>query len=349
MNTRFYFGTCQVGAEKAAKAEVLKEFPYLRFAFSRPGFITYKEEPADHPVIESVSSVFTRLWGNVLGQAKGVDGLQDLVDEIPVQAIAHVFDRDLHVPGDEPPGFVIDARMQTIVDSLKNPRKKEIKWNALPKNGDTVFDLIGVDDEHFFFGEHTHRDSLDPHPGNRPAIELPTESPSRAYLKIEEAIARFKPVVNPGMSVLEVGCSPGGATLAMLSRKLEVTGVDPKEMAPILNGKSGFKFIQKLAKSVNREDLKAVNPDWLVMDMNIAPVEALEELAHVVSVLKKHYGQELKLKQGFLTLKLNDWKLAEQIPQYLHRLDAIGFKGLAATQLCTNRQEFFVYASNFKA
>ncbi|HEV2972274.1 MAG TPA: SAM-dependent methyltransferase [Pirellulales bacterium] len=38
----FIFATCQIGAEPALKAEVARDWPALRFAYSRPGFLTFK-------------------------------------------------------------------------------------------------------------------------------------------------------------------------------------------------------------------------------------------------------------------------------------------------------------------
>jgi len=235
------------------------------------------------------------------------------------------------------------GHIQKIAGELKG-----FTFNGTLRIGDEVYSLIWIDDFHVFLGRHTHTKNLTDSPGNIPNIPLAKDSPSRAYLKIEEAIYRFKPAIEKGLQVLEVGCSPGGATTAMSHRGMLVTGVDPKYMAQEVYKLPGFKFVQKCARDVNASDLMQVNPDWLVMDMNIAPLEALDELNHVVSVLRKNFGKNLKLREGFLTIKLNDWKFASSIPLYLKRLDEIGFKGLHPIQLCSNRQEFFVYASQFK-
>jgi hypothetical protein len=150
------------------------------------------------------------------------------------------------------------------------------------------------------------------------------------------------------MEVLEVGCSPGGATTAMLKRGFKVTGVDPKRMDSSVNRYPEFSFIQKTAESLTREDLKRVNPEWLVLDMNLAPLEALDEIQHVLKLLRENHRGALQLRAGLLTLKLNDWKFAKSIPLYLKRLRELGFQSLIAVQLCSNRQEFFVYAEGFR-
>ena len=46
-----------------------------------------------------------------------------------------------------------------------------------------------------------------------------------------------------------------------------------------------------------------------------------------------------------LTLKLLDWKLAEEIPSYLGRIRSWGYRRVQARQLAHNRQEICVAAS----
>ena len=348
MNSRFYFATCQVGAEKAVKAEVLLQHPHLKFAFSRPGFITFKQDDDRKPMIHLTPGVFTRLWGTVVNQVKDRADFQALIDSIPSKSIVHTFERDQFVPGDEPEGFVANANISAAWKTLPKESAERFRLNVDSEMGEQIYDLIWVDDFHLFLGIHTHGFHFDPSPGNLQKITLPPKSPSRAYLKIAEAIHRFKPKIEKGMQVLEIGCSPGGATLAMLSMGLKVTGVDPKFMNEALYAEPHFKFIQKVAATVTAADLLEVNPDWIVMDMNIAPLEALDELLHVVRCLRQNFGANLKIKQGFLTLKLNDWKFAESIPLYLKRIEEMGFQKLTATQLNSNRQEFLVVAKSFK-
>jgi 23S rRNA (cytidine2498-2'-O)-methyltransferase len=344
MTPRFYYSVCQFGAEKTMKEDILYEFPHLRFAFSRPGFITFKEENGSKPAIIETQGIFARLFGVSVGQSKTPAELEQLIDSIPEGAIVHGFERDTFVPGDEPEGYRKNARLENELKGISH----SLKLGGVPAVNQTVYDLIWIDEGRVFLGKHVHRPHLDTAPGNQPNITLPAKAPSRAYLKIEEAILRFQPKIVPGMKVLEVGCSPGGATIAMLARGLSVTGIDPKYMHESLSREREFSFVQKLAKVVTQEDLSKVNPDWLVLDMNLAPLEALDELQHVIQTLRGVYGRNLKLKTGFLTVKLNDWKFAENIPLYLKRIRELGFQDLTAMQLASNRQEFFVYAENFR-
>ena len=45
----------------------------------------------------------------------------------------------------------------------------------------------------------------------------------------------------------------------------------------------------------------------------------------------------------FLTVKLNQWKLASEIPDWLEHIKAIGMQRVKARQLSTNRQEILIY------
>ena len=64
----FVFAVCQLGAEAAAKAEVARLRPHWRLAFSRPGLLTWKCEPAVAPD-EALAAVFVRAYGISLGRA----------------------------------------------------------------------------------------------------------------------------------------------------------------------------------------------------------------------------------------------------------------------------------------
>jgi 23S rRNA (cytidine2498-2'-O)-methyltransferase len=349
MKPKFYFSICHYGAEKIVKEEVLASNPGLRFAFSRPGFVSFKDADPRGPEIRNPGSLFTRLWGVGLGQASGIDDSVALLGRIPAGSLVQGFERSTFLPGDEPEGFRKGARIRSLLEELQGRLPEPLRFNErIPVTGETVYDLIWIEEGRLFLGRHSFEEGLDPSPGNDPDLLLPEESPSRAYLKIEEAIHRFRPPVRAGLSVLEVGCSPGGATTAMLRRGLRVTGVDPKRMAPAVEAHEAFRLIRKPASRVIPADLLGVNPEWIVMDMNLAPLEALDELNHLTRLLRSIHGNRLRIARGFLTVKLNDWTFASSVPLYLKRISELGFDELAAVQLCSNRQEFFVHARGFR-
>jgi 23S rRNA (cytidine2498-2'-O)-methyltransferase len=355
MNPRFYFATCQIGAEKAVKTEVLAEHPDLRFAFSRPGFITFKEVSDEGPALELKRSVFTRLWGEVLSQTRDRATLPELFALIPQGTPVQGFDRDEAIPGDEPDGFVRNAHIKGILAEYAASSGSAETGNSITLSdvravpGKPVLSLVWVDDFHVFLVRHLPAARQLGTAGNLFDTPLPAHAPSRAWLKLEEAIARFGPPSEKGWKALEIGSAPGGATTALLDRGFTVTGIDPQFMDERVLARSEFTHIRKPARFVEAAELKDCNPDWLVMDMSIAPSDAIGELVHVTGLLRSLFGKELKIRKAFLTIKLNDWKYAAEIPQYLKRLEQAGFRDMKAIQLASNRQEFLVYAAGFRS
>ena len=80
--TAFIFVCCQHGSEKALKSEIAEAYPGLNFAFSRPGFLTFKLTPeASLPLKFSLASTFARTSGWSFGKATGDDAAA-LIDDI---------------------------------------------------------------------------------------------------------------------------------------------------------------------------------------------------------------------------------------------------------------------------
>lgn len=67
----FFFCTCQIGAEPALKDEIARDWPGFRFAFSRPGFLTFKTAIGHLPDDFDPRAVFVRACGLSLGKVSG--------------------------------------------------------------------------------------------------------------------------------------------------------------------------------------------------------------------------------------------------------------------------------------
>jgi 23S rRNA (cytidine2498-2'-O)-methyltransferase len=67
----FLFVTCQIGAEGAVKGELGRRWPEFRFAFSRPGFLTFKLPPGHGLAGDfDLEAGFVRAYGFSLGAVK---------------------------------------------------------------------------------------------------------------------------------------------------------------------------------------------------------------------------------------------------------------------------------------
>src|SRR5262249_14616804 len=115
--SKFLFATCQVGAENALKREIARVWPEFRFAYSRPGFLTFKlPNGATPPDDLDLRSTFARAYGLSLGKATGatlderIRQVWDLVGKLPVDDV-HAWPRDIHEPGarDYEPGMTTAA------------------------------------------------------------------------------------------------------------------------------------------------------------------------------------------------------------------------------------------------
>lgn len=362
------FALCQLGAESAAKAELLRRRPQDRLAFMRPGLLTWKCEPA--PSAEELAAglsraVFLRSVGASLGLVSSVaDVVQRVRGLLAAESVLssgwglQVFareGRESQDPSDE--ALAADERRVAEVSAAIALALPELALHPGParRAGQLILDVVlpplprsggadqpdpGVSDrkaEPWLLGLHRHHLGRSPHPGGRPPLRLPLEAPSRAWLKLEEGLLWSGLPLRAGQVAVEIGAAPGGASYALLQRGLTVVGVDPGAMDPRLLALPRFTHLQTTLADLRREALPA-RVDWLLLDVNLAPPVALHALRRLVSTLRS------TLRGALLTLKLNDWGLAEQIPRWLEQVAAMGFEDVRATQLCSNRQEICIAA-----
>ncbi|HUY31888.1 MAG TPA: SAM-dependent methyltransferase [Pirellulales bacterium] len=340
--------TCQVGAEHAVKLELARRWPAFRFAYSRPGFMTFKL-PADQPLADdfNLESVFARSYAFSLGKAAGGDParlarqVRELAGDRPYEKL-HVFPRDTAAAGEHgyEPGLTpaADEAAALIRAELDRDQldRDQLDRRPLAREGQLVLDCVLVQPNEWWVGQHRARGWASCRPGGLSRLKLPDDAVSRAYLKMEEALRWSKLPARPGQRVVEIGCAPGGSCQALLRRGMSVAGIDPAAMHPALLAHPNFVHIRKRAADVRRRDFRQVR--WLVADMNVAPTYTLDAVEAIVS------HPQVDVRGLLLTLKLLDWNLAEQVPGYLARVHAWGFPYVRARQLQHNRQEICVAA-----
>jgi 23S rRNA (cytidine2498-2'-O)-methyltransferase len=347
MSARFVFVTAQPGAERPLKNEIAREHAELRFAFSRPGFVTFRSS-GDIDGDFVLRSVFARTWGYSLGKVGGTDDAQRVRDvwRLVAEQLAgktprhlHVWQRQRPLPGDDDYDGGADEVALTIGALLaeKRPGSAErLNVNAVAAAGELVLDCVLVERQEWWLGWHRAASPETRWPGGVPPIPLPERLVSRAYLKIIEALEWSELPVAAGDRCVEIGSSPGGSCLALLERDLKVTGIDPAEMDPVVLAHPNFTHLRARAKDVKRSVFRDCR--WLVMDANVAPNYTLDTLG---GVLKDGGARPEGL---VLTLKLTDPALAEGLPAIADRLRGYGFSRVRMRQLAYNRQEICAVA-----
>ncbi|HWN36957.1 MAG TPA: SAM-dependent methyltransferase [Gammaproteobacteria bacterium] len=343
MSARFLFAATQAGAERALKNEIAREHPELRFAFSRPGFVTFRlsHEPRRDFALRSV---FARTWGYSLGKVGGADDAQlardawqHVGEQVPDERVRHlhVWQRERALPGDEGYNGAADELARTIGTLLveQRPQRGEPppNVNGIAAAGELVLDCVLVERNEWWLGWHRADAPETRWPGGVPTIALPARLISRAYLKIVEALEWSELPIAAGDRCVEIGSSPGGSCLALLERGLHVTGIDPAEMDAEVLAHPGFTHVRARAKDVKRSVFRDCR--WLVMDANVAPSYTLDTLDGVLT-------QAGARPEGLvLTLKLTDPALAGKLPQLTERIRRHGYRRVRMRQLAFNRRE----------
>jgi 23S rRNA (cytidine2498-2'-O)-methyltransferase len=315
VTTSFAFATCLPGLEPAVKLDVARVRPELRFAYSRPGLVTFKSpttiSPADRP-----GSVFARVWGASIGATRDPDDAAHKLAQVGATRV-HVFARDPEAQIDLSP-------WSHAVAAIASGRAHD---------GELVADVIvAADDEPAWLGLHRQDSEHLPHPGGAIPVDVPADAPSRAYAKIEEAIAWCELPIAAGQVALEIGAAPGGAVMALAKRGVEVWGVDTGELADNVRALPGVHHMPIKVGALRWEDLPA-SIDWLLVDVNLAPQVALHEVARLMPRLAP------TLRGAVFTLKLNDWAFVSELGVLADRIAAFGFRDVRMRHLPSNRRE----------
>lgn len=344
----FLFTVCQVGAEKVLKAELARDWPTFRFAFSRPGFVTFKL-PAEMRLATDfdLRSTFARTYGFSLGKAQGQDAellagrVWELAGKLNPEQV-HVWQRDTAIPGEdgfEPGPTSLSEEVARLIVAARPPARRparEVVANQESRPGELVLDCVLVEPDEWWVGFHQATSVPTCWPGGVPPLQRDRHVISRAYWKITEALAWTRLPIKPGDHCAEIGSAPGGASQALLERGCSVLGIDPAEMDEELREQAQLTHVRKRATNVKRREFRKVK--WLFADSNVAPKYTLDMVEAIVT------HREVNVRGLILTLKLLDWELAEHIPEYAARVQSWGFERVATRQLAFNRREICLAA-----
>ena len=300
------------------KLDVARRRPELRFAYSRPGLVTFKSPSTIAPDDRS-GTPFARVWGASIGASRDPADAAHRVAQLGATRV-HVFARDVADDDEGPDLSAWRAALQA--------------WPTGPAHdGELVADVIVArGDEPAWLGLHRQDDQHLSHPGGAIPVDVPADAPSRAYAKIEEAIAWAKLPIAAGQVALEIGAAPGGAVMALAKRGVEVWGVDTGELAPQVLALPGVHHLALKVGALRWEQLPP-RVDWLLVDVNLAPQVALHEIARLMPKLSP------TLCGAVITLKLNDWSFVEQLPSLVARVESFGFRDVRLRHLPSNRRE----------
>ena len=160
-------------------------------------------------------------------------------------------------------------RGELIQEGLRKIKTQKISYDApLPKYVYGGFTLL---DEQTLFAAKTTT-SYYPH-GIVPLLEDKTP-PSRAYLKLLEALHLTQRFPKAGEKCLEIGASPGSWTYFLAKMGLDVMACDRSELDPKVMQAGNIQFIKGDAFKLTPDKVGSI--DWLFSDIICYPEKLLE-------------------------------------------------------------------------
>ena len=130
--------------------------------------------------------------------------------------------------------------------------------------------------------------------------------PSRAYLKLWEALTRIGKWPGPGESCLDLGAAPGGWTWVLQQLGAYVTAVDKAPLDPAVAGLPGVSMLQESAFALAPRPV-----DWLVCDIIAYPARlhtlvtnwiAAEAPGRIVCTVKLHGETDFAAQEAFAAI-----------------------------------------------
>ncbi|HEY5960927.1 MAG TPA: SAM-dependent methyltransferase [Polyangiaceae bacterium] len=356
----FMYVIAQPEAKPLLVSALERVHPGLRLAYSRPGLYSFKAPEPELPLDFRAQVPFARHDGFALGAVKDRSTLTQWLAPLRSALRLHVFARDAGEGKPRATPEAVERCRRALLDSHPSCFNPE----GTPAIGDWVLDVILPPDvpsrspslaadvaatdadaatEPWFVGYHRHDASRSPLPGSVARRAMPETAPSRAWSKLEEATDWANLPLRAGDVAVEIGCAPGGAVMALVDRGLEVVGIDPAAMDPRLMAhctqiQASFRHIAQPVAAVTREFLPK-RVDWLLSDANLAPQVVLRTLSHWCKWLRP------QLRGVVFTMKLNDRRVADALPQLIARVGEFGLGEPRAVQLPSHRQEVVVIAT----
>ena len=321
--TEFLFALTNPGTEKALKLELDAAGLCWRSSYQRRGFVTFKADvPISLKSLEVELGCARRLCLS-LGKSTTREEAVARLGDLGVIHYAKFHDR----------------KMQGI---------DQLDPVVRPLAGELIGTVVELGEGEFWSGVHRHRPFLSPDPAGDSGIVMVERSPSRAWLKLEEAVRFFDLKITSQDIVVELGCAPGGVVLALLDRGVSVIGVDPAKMAEVvmkwaisnredgLAGGPWFYHCRKPAALVSKRDL-GQGVTWFMSDMNQSPEVVLRECARFCKMAPS-------IKGVLITLKLTDLAQVTEKVAWFAALREMGFKTVRLQQLAVHHKEFALLA-----
>jgi 23S rRNA (cytidine2498-2'-O)-methyltransferase len=336
----FLLATCQAGAEATLAGRMLPLLQGAGRGAWRRGLVTVRlppgADPPDDPLAGPLAgAVFARTLVRCFGQVSGADDATRtgaLLDLVPRAAFGrlHLWPRDPRAAAnDDPHGTGLAASRTALHEALPGLASEQAT------TGELVLDVVVDGPERWWVGWHRATTPSSHWPGGFHPRSLPGDKVSRAWLKLDEALVSFAIPLAAGARAVELGAAPGGASQRLLEAGLDVVGIDPALVDPLVAAHPRFTHWRKRARDVRLRDFRSF--DWIVADMNIDPTSTMEAIGRIVT------APGVRPRGIIATLKLPDWSRATALDGWLATVRAWGYAP-QVRQLSTGGREVCLVA-----
>ena len=328
----FILCPCHPGAEAALSARQAVVLPAFSRGVWRRGVATFRIGPEgfDPPDDFAPDLIFAHTVVRSLGQVSGgsvadlAAKAREVAGPVSWEAI-HVWKRDER----------IDVAVADVRAAVAAACGVTLSDDPVARLGDLVLDCMLDSADRWWVGWHRAASPASRWPGGVYPGQLPEDKVSRAWLKLDEALASFGVELRRGQRAIELGAAPGGACQRLLEAGLDVVGVDAAVVDATVAAHPRFEQWRMRAREVPLRRMKGC--DWLLTDMNIDPASTMGALERVL-------GGGVRPAGVIATLKLPDWSRVADLPGWLDAFQAWGYEP-RVRQLSTGGREVCVVAT----
>ena len=174
--------------------------------------------------------------------------------------------------------------------------------------------------------------ALSSYPGGRARMHVSAKAPSRAAMKLAEALDWMGIAPEPGDVCVALGAAPGGWTFVLLELRAKVIAVDPGKLRGDLAQNKSVRTVHKSAFEYEPEE----PVDWLLCDMAWRPLE--------VAALLARWGRRRMARTLVANIKLPMKRKAEFVARVREIVETGGWGDMKTRHLYHDREEITLTA-----
>ncbi len=263
--------TCRAGFEGQL-------FEELAWAGARPtllgaGLVESALRPSQAPAFGRFVFRVTEVWARPLGEWSGA-----ALAEAAVRAVGQ---GPFHLQGWTPDTDAANAfsgQALTLVAAARAalPSERQLATAAQAQEQNAPLgQLCVVNGSLALVGTVGAREAVCLSAGGRTRMRRDAEAPSRAAMKLDEALEGLTVAPSRGEVCVDLGAAPGGWTQRLVARGAKVIAVDPANLTPALAASPRVEHLKASAFTYEPDG----PVDWLFCDMAWRPLEVAQLLA----------------------------------------------------------------------